>query len=284
MYMITITLENLLSLKSSALIPVICDGCGKLYTKTKQQLYQNNRRLYTPEGFLHKTSCSKECQNIIQQQRIVRTCKCGKQFETIPHENCMFCSNRCSQLGRILSEETKEKIKQAVKLYHLRNPYPVKFSNCIVCNKEFIVKRNRRTCSRDCYKISCSNSGKTGGRVSASKMIRRSQAEIELYNLLSSNYKCLSNQPMFNGWDADVIIPDLKLAILWNGPWHYTKIKQKHSLCQVQNRDRIKLKEIASCGYNYIIVKDFKNKMTPSKAYNSILNYIASNTYNLTMF
>ena len=54
----------------------------------------------------------------------------------------------------------------------------------------------------------------------------------------------LSNVPMFNGWDADVIIPELKIAVLWNGNWHHKKITKKHSVLQVQNRDRIKIKEI----------------------------------------
>lgn len=38
---------------------------------------------------------------------------------------------------------------------------------------------------------------------------------------------------MFNGWDADIIIEDLKIAILWNGKWHYEKITEKHSVSQV---------------------------------------------------
>ena len=37
---------------------------------------------------------------------------------------------------------------------------------------------------------------------------------------------------------------------------HYNKIKKKHSVKQVQNRDRIKIKEIISCGYVPYVIKD----------------------------
>ena len=33
----------------------------------------------------------------------------------------------------------------------------------------------------------------------------------------------LTNKPMFDGWDVDVIIPNHKLAILWNGICYYKK-------------------------------------------------------------
>lgn len=61
--------------------------------------------------------------------------------------------------------------------------------------------------------------------------------------------------------DADVIIEDLKIAVLWNGKWHYEKITEKHSVVQVQNRDKIKISEIKKAGYIPYIIKDVgKNK------------------------
>lgn len=61
---------------------------------------------------------------------------------------------------------------------------------------------------------------------------------------------------MFDGWDADVILPDSKIAVLWNGIWHYEQIHSKHSLAQVQSRDKIKLKIIEKYGYQAYIIKD----------------------------
>ena len=64
------------------------------------------------------------------------------------------------------------------------------------------------------------------------------------------------NLPMFNGWDADVILMKEKVAVLWNGPWHYRKITKTHSLEQVQNRDKIKMDEIQRAGFVPYVIRD----------------------------
>ena len=87
--------------------------------------------------------------------------------------------------------------------------------------------------------------------------IRRSKNEIYFCELCENYFKDVKhNEPMFNGWDADVIIEDIRYAILWNGKWHYEKITKKHSVEQVQNRDKIKLGEIVKAGYTPYIIKD----------------------------
>ena len=66
--------------------------------------------------------------------------------------------------------------------------------------------------------------------------------------------KC--NEPVFNGWDADVIIEDLKVAVLWNGNWHYQQIQKNISLKQIQARDKIKTHQIINCGYLPYVIED----------------------------
>ena len=51
---------------------------------------------------------------------------------------------------------------------------------------------------------------------------------VSYVNNTSKNVK--HNEAIFNGWDADVIIEDIKLAVLWNGKWHYEKDNKK-SFC-----------------------------------------------------
>lgn len=86
---------------------------------------------------------------------------------------------------------------------------------------------------------------------------RRSKNEIEFYKLCKAKFVNVdSNEPIFNGWDADIIIHDYKVAVLWNGPWHYKEIYKNTSLAQIQNRDRIKVSEIKKMGYIPYIIKD----------------------------
>jgi hypothetical protein len=135
---------------------------------------------------------------------------------------------------------------------------------CKKCLKEFVVpygQRDRQFCCKKCASEWMKNSplSQTTGLLSSQiqKKSRRSKNEMYFAELCKSYFnKVLTNEPMFNGWDADVIIEDIKTAVLWNGKWHYEKITKNHSVKQVQNRDKIRIKEIELKNYKYYIIKD----------------------------
>lgn len=89
------------------------------------------------------------------------------------------------------------------------------------------------------------------------------------------------NKAIFNGWDADVIIHDIKFAILWNGKWHYEQFMQNTSLKQIQNRDQIKLKEIQNVGYIPYIIKDIgkHNDNFVQEKFDEFIKYLNENNY-----
>jgi hypothetical protein len=66
------------------------------------------------------------------------------------------------------------------------------------------------------------------------------------------------------------------LAILWNGNWHHKKLYKKHSLKQVQNRDRIKIKEIMEYDYEPYIINDYgkHNKLFVEEEFEKLKNKI----------
>jgi hypothetical protein len=131
---------------------------------------------------------------------------------------------------------------------------------CKCCGKDFIAKRKTyKTCGKECTKILQLRGAQHGGRksVSSQSTNRRSQNEILFANKCKIIDPLLStNTPLFNGWDADVILPTFKVAVLWNGAWHYNKITKQHSVTQVQNRDKIKIDEIIKSGFVPYIIKD----------------------------
>jgi len=99
---------------------------------------------------------------------------------------------------------------------------------------------------------------KKGGRKSVLSQNRRSKNENYFSELCCSFFNNVRlNEPIFNGWDADVILDNYKLAILWNGNWHHKQIGIKHSLSQVQNRDILKIKEIIKFGYTPYTINDY---------------------------
>lgn len=202
-----------------------------------------------------------------------------------------FCCRECAR-AYSTKEKRTEISKTVSKLLKGKGNKEVS-KNCSGCKKIFIVKwplRKQEFCSKKCvieYKkeifkkecpgckskfevtkkrskqIFCGKScasksnGRAGGLKSVQSQNRRSKNEIYFGELCRTKFKTVKfNEPIFNGWDADIIIEDLKLAILWNGKWHYEKITSKHSVKQVQNRDKIKIKEIEILGYKPYVIKD----------------------------
>ena len=111
--------------------------------------------------------------------------------------------------------------------------------------------------------------------------LRRSKNEIEFCKLCEEYFDNVKhNESIFNGWDADVIIEDIKFAVLWNGPWHYKQITKSHSVKQTQNRDKIKVKEIEECGWTPYIIKDIgkANKDFVKEKFDEFLKYLKENS------
>ena len=111
--------------------------------------------------------------------------------------------------------------------------------------------------------------------------LRRSKNEIEFCKLCEEYFDNVKhNESIFNGWDADIIIEDIKFAVLWNGPWHYKQITKSHSVKQTQNRDKIKVKEIEECGWTPYIIKDMgkENKDFVKEKFDEFLKYLKENS------
>lgn len=209
--------------------------------------------------------------------------KCGKVM-TEKFGSGRFCSRACAN-SRKLSDETKAKIHATAARNHkfytininaekARLLYNEKPNFCKICGKQLPYElRYRKTCSSECL----SETFKAAGICSAQKRVLRSKNEIYFCELCEKYFKNVKhNEPIFNGWDADIIIEDIKYAILWNGPWHYKKITASHCLRQVQNRDAIKLIEIEKSGYvSYIIKDDGKyNPKFVEEQFNIFINII----------
>lgn len=168
-----------------------------------------------------------------------------------------YCSRSCAN-SRVWSDDKKEKIR-------LKLIKPIKPKRrCLNCNAEISNRTKSNYCKNCFYKFkTISDETREKLRLAGLKSCqaqaetRRSKNEIAFCELCENRFKTVKhNEALFNGWDADIIIEDLKVAILWNGKWHYEKIKDNHSVEQVQNRDKLKIEEIKNCGYTPYIIKD----------------------------
>lgn len=185
----------------------------------------------------------------------------------------VYCSRSCANT-RAKTSETKALLSAKLKaMYQSGELLPqnyasvayTKVAQCVVCLKWF-PGRNR-ACSAACRQQLFSAAGKN----SAANRVKRSKKEIELYEYCANHFsKVTHNEAKFQGWDADILIHDLKLAVLWNGAWHYKEMGIKgHSLKQVQTRDAIKLNAIAATGWQAIVFED--RYYTPKEAFECIV-------------
>ena len=177
-----------------------------------------------------------------------------------------------------LEEKQQEKLKRLedrlnnpakIERRKTKTPYLDKIK-CLSCEKETEYRRGKKFCSTRCgiifrydernphYEENMRKARKAGiASAQSQRETRRSKNEIYFAELCSSAFSdVLCNEPMFDGWDADVIIPEIKVAVLWNGPWHRRKITKKHSVEQVQKRDEIKRVKILKAGYIMYVVDD----------------------------
>jgi hypothetical protein len=167
-----------------------------------------------------------------------------------------FCTSKCAR-GFSTKEnrsEINKKVSITLQNHPPANKLPTIIKKCIWCTGEFEVRKTstRVYCSYNCKQ---SGVGRKGGMKSTQS--KRSKNEILFHKMCLEVFdNVLSNQNIFNGWDADVILPTEKIAVLWNGKWHYEKITEVHSVKRVQNRDKIKIKEIKKLGYTPYIIKD----------------------------
>ena len=212
--------------------------------------------------------CSHKCssEDNTTHSECQRSClRCGKTFISSTHKKhkkccSVECARKYSQ-SKVDTSKISISIKAMYKSGLLTPPNPKKDPHklhCKCCGNTFYHKlKSKLACSRKCATILQKIGSSIGGKISASSQNRRSKNEKYFYELCLMKYSdTIHNVPMFNGWDADVIIPSLKVAVLWNGVWHRKKITHSHSLLQVKNRDIIKLREIERIGYTAYTIED----------------------------
>jgi len=240
-----------------------CDICGEQF-EIRQAKASHMWHAHGSEKKKKEVRINQSILSSLEHVDITKQCeKCGNDFEVkrtlnkdgtqrISKKERRFCSYKCSN-SHVQTEETNKKRSMS-----MTKEKPV----CKVCGKKLRKKNKHGYCQKCWFKspefliANKKMSEKLKGK-SKSGNTKRSKNEILFHDLCKDHFNNVKhNEPVFNGWDADVIIEDIKTAVLWNGKWHYEKIMEGHSLKQVQNRDRLKLIEIKKLGWEAYIIKD----------------------------
>lgn len=254
-----------------------CKKCGKEYTLELSQLEfeRGNYKKYCSRGCANSRDYA--FKNIDKYKlKVFKPCvNCGAEVEV----------NTRLAKDKVLCDECKKN------QYILGNTVGC---TCQICNRKYryiFGLNTRHFCSQTCQEEYNNNISKylsdevkeklsEAGRKAAQilKDVKRSKNEIYFCELCEKYFnKVDHNIAIFNGWDADVIIYDINYAILWNGKWHYEEMNLKNShtsLAKIQNRDKIKQKEIEDSGFTCYIIKDLgsEDKDFVEKEFNNFIS------------
>lgn len=270
---------NQKSLKET--VQIYCGNCGDAHGVIKKYFIISYIKQYNSVNLNYKKCCSKLCVDLFLNRKITKETNCpvcNTIFKTV--DNKKFCSRSCSakynNKNRVYSDKAMENLINSGKINSVKNfkkinpPRYEKDSNqnyklkCKVCQKIFFHKTYaRKTCSDECYKIDNKINRELGFQIyrnSPHKKSGRSYNEIYFFKLVKEIFpNATNNKFIFNGYDADVIIPDLKLAIHWNGIWHYKPVINESHFKQICKRDLERYQEIEKCGYTNYIIQDLKS-------------------------
>jgi len=225
-------------------LKIKCGRCSGEY----EQKYDNFKRGYKharcPEKIINRTGYNKKY--IIEHGKKCILC----EIFFIPSTKTQkFCSVGCSNKNK--------KVLVIKKCAFCKCDFQPRRSVQILCDEDCRKNYEKEKAKNDYF----AKIGRKGGLISAKIQVRRSANEIHFADLCKEKFhNVLTNKNMFEGWDADIILPDLKIAISWNGAWHYKKIRENHNLDQVQNRDKIKNAIIKKHNYTHYIIKDMGSK------------------------
>lgn len=236
------------------------DSIRKNLIKTKctfcaAEIFKSERDINKSEKLFCNHSCRAKFYNKTEAYRK------HDKIRKYKNVNCLDCG--ISTEIEIRTSENKYRCKKCRETYkkQYHHNYYLEYGSQINLEQKCNICKN--TClpsakyCDSCRILAYQNSGR---KVAAARQ-KRSKNERLFADKLKSvmQNSILTNELFFkdknnNLWDADIIIPDLKIAIHWNGNWHYEYCGGKHSLTQVQSRDKIKYQIVEDAGFvNYII-------------------------------
>ncbi len=142
-----IPIESLSSYGARQLIPFACEVCSHTFYRTKNLVCR------AIKGTKTISTCSRQCSSAKHRSpQVIKTCKCGKEFESKETDNRKTCSQHCANIGRVMSPEGRKKLSETNtgKVYLHRRKIPQN-QTCQQCGCSFERGHNpRKYCSPKC--------------------------------------------------------------------------------------------------------------------------------------
>jgi hypothetical protein len=128
---------------------------------------------------------------------------------------------------------------------------------CLNCQKKLQINDSVQAVKKFCNHA-CSASFNNKHRTVSPDKIRRSRAEIFIHSKINENFPSLNIIPndrkLCDGYEIDLLIKEIKLAIEINGPVHYSPIYGEEKFKKIQNSDAEKAMVLNQLKYDLITI------------------------------
>lgn len=235
------TKEQFNNAKTRDFLDLECEFCHSDFKLIKKIILESIRY---PEKHIGRF-CSHKCAVIIHKKQLQLFClQCQKEFTRIPSKlkrsnGKSFCSRQCGNtyLGNLRAKPKPIKLTKVIK-------QPIKCFNCEN------LTMNTKFCSGTC-RNKVNNLNLKGSKSKAERLlVEQLKLNFPQWTILENNRKIL------NGLELDVFIPEIRLAIEWNGIFHYEPIHGNHCLERVIKKDTFKIELCKSLGIELIVICD----------------------------
>ena len=154
---------------------------------------------------------------------------------------------------------------------------------CGWCN-ESVSRPHNQAQSSESGHIFCNRSCSASFNNTKKRKSKKSKCEILLKTLIETDYPTLeiisSDKTVLNGFELDIYLPELHLAIEWNGIVHYHPIYGQTKLDKIQKRDSEKLHLAQLKQINLIIIPDLvSTESFVKEAYHTKIKQIIEERY-----
>lgn len=265
------TQQEFESAKSRDKLQLQCYYCNNSFTKEKHFIQIDIKR----KG---GKFCTRKCQGLFDSQKnsTNKQCHyCNKSIKILNKElkEFNFCSRSCSakffSMGRkkfhylscsICGKQSLKKITELTFKCNTCIKNELKQANLKLCK----FCENKFTESIFCS-IQCSNRYKNLHNKGF-----RSKGEKMLCEAISNNFPELilipNDRKVLNGLELDIYLPDLKLAIEWNGAFHFAPIRGFEILQKTIEKDALKIKLCEQLGIQLLVIADPKSHYNKYKS------------------
>lgn len=293
-------LDSLSRFKSSYLIPIECDFCSQEILR-QVKVVKSNVKYGRKHCF-----CNQTCKHSFTTAKanwIIRQCeKCGNDVKRRQKEfdrgGATFCSHSCraSITNKIRKRERKAKpivmgkrVKSRDSKMSVTKPRAIKLDigcicYCAHCHTTMRKTKRELAKSKGSKKLSfCSKSCRMTHQNLTNPRVyecRRSKAEIYFVELLKKDFPSFTILENTRGvlpsrLEIDIYIPQVKLAIEINGPFHYLPIHGCEKLKRRKELDAIKFEDCKALGLTLLIL-DISDLQSDKKTRERITDFYST--------